>query len=314
MFWACHLAGYYRFDDYRPISLTCVCCKLMEHVVARQIMSHAEEHNILYPLQHGFRGQLSCETQLLELVHDLTSNCHAGHQTDMLVMDFSKAFDKVGHERLLLKLAGYGITGRTHSWIRAFLRHRTQVVVVDGEQSSKVPVTSGVPQGSVLGPCLFLFFINDLAEELHSTVRLFADDTIAYLTVDSEGDARKLQEDLDKLAHWGDLWQMEFHPAKCYVLRVSKKLKSNIQRHNYTLNGHTLEVTKSVKYLGITISEDLSWGPHIQNSIKRPIQSRQFLAETSGCRTRILRQQLIRLWSDPTLSIVAQYGTPTPKT
>ena len=120
----------------------------------------------------------------------------------MLVMDYCQAFDKVGHERLLQKLTGYGIAGKTHSWIRAFLSHRTQVVVVDGEQSSRVPVTSGVPQGSVLGPCLFLFFINDLAEELHSTVRLFADDTIAYLTVDSEGDARKLQEDLDNLAKW----------------------------------------------------------------------------------------------------------------
>ena len=241
----------------------------MEHVVARQIMGHADEHGILYPLQHGFRSMLSCETQLIELVNDLAKNLHGGHQTDMLVMDFSKAFDKVGHERLLLKLAGYGITGKAHSWIRSFLSHRTQVVVVDGEQSGSVPVTSGVPQGSVLGPCLFLFFINDLAEDLNSTVRLFADDTIAYLTVDSDGDAGRLQQDLDKLAHWEDLWQMEFHPAKCYVLRVSRKLKSNIQHHDYTLHGHTLEVTSKVKYLGVTIAEDLTWGPHIQNSIKK---------------------------------------------
>ena len=255
--------------NYRPISLTCVCCKLMEHVVARQIMRHSDEHGILYDLQHGFRSKLSCETQLIELSHDLASNLQAGHQTDMLVMDFSKAFDKVGHARLMLKLEHYGITGKTYRWTQAFLSDRTQVVVVDGEQSSRAPVTSGVPQGSVLGPCLFLFFINDLAEEMHSTVRLFADDTIAYLTVEGDGDAARLQQDLDKLAHWEALWQMEFHPEKCYVLRVSKKHKQNIHRHDYILHGHTLEVTDKVKYLGLTIASDLSWGSHLDNICKK---------------------------------------------
>ena len=135
---------------------------------------------------------LSCETQLVEFAHDLAKNCHGGHQTDVLVMDFSKAFDKVGHERLLQKIMHYGITGRTQKWIRSFLSGRRQRVVLDGEHSDQVAVTSGVPQGFVLGPCLFLLYINDLANELESTVRLFADDTIAYLTVDSLADASRL--------------------------------------------------------------------------------------------------------------------------
>ena len=217
--------------------------------MVHHIMKHAQEHNILYALQHGFRSMLSCETQLTEFYHDLVSNCHGGHQTDVLVMDFSKAFDKVGHERLLEKITRYGITGHTQRWIRQFLSDRKQTVVLDGEQSSAVPVTSGVPQGSVLGPCLFLLYINDVAQGLDSTVRLFADDTIAYMVIGATADATRLQQDLDRLAHWEDLLQMQFHPEKCQVLRVTKKTKANVLNASYTLHGHMLEVVDHVKSL-----------------------------------------------------------------
>ena len=250
--------------NYRPISLTCICCKLFEHVMTRHVMQHAENHDILYGLQHGFRNGLSCETQLVEFIHDLAGNCHRGHQTDVLVMDFSKAFDKVGHDRLLTKLEHYGITGLTGTWIRQFLTGRRQRVVLDGEHSDQVAVTSGVPQGSVLGPCLFLLYINDLAEDLESVVRLFADDTIAYLTIDSQSDANRLQRDLDRLAHWEVLWQMEFHPEKCQVLRVSKKHKPSYCG-SYTLHGQLLEIVDHAKYLGVTIQGDLRWDTHVTN-------------------------------------------------
>ena len=191
--------------NYRPISLTCICCKLFEHVMVHHIMGHAQKHNILYAHQHGFRSMLSCETQLTEFLHDLVPNTYDGHQTDNLVMDFSKAFDKVGHKRLLEKITRYGITRHTNKWIRQFLSGRRQRVVHDGEQSDMVPVTSGVPQGSVLGPCLFLLYINDLAEGLDATVRLFADDIIAYLVIEGTADAELLQRNLDRLAHWEGL-------------------------------------------------------------------------------------------------------------
>ena len=173
----------YQTENYRPISLTSVCCKIMEHVIASQIMNHGEMNNILYPLQHGFRRGRSCETQLIEFIDDLSNNLHNNQQTDILVMDFAKAFDKVCHSLLTHKLHNYGIQGNVNRWIKNWLANRKQSVVVEGEQSQFVSVESGVPQGSVLGPCLFLYCINDLPAKLHSSVRLFADDTIAYLVI-----------------------------------------------------------------------------------------------------------------------------------
>ncbi|KAL9985425.1 hypothetical protein ACROYT_G007837 [Oculina patagonica] len=199
-------------------------------------MRHADNHNILYLLQHGFRDRRSCETQLLGFVNDLVNTMHAGSQTDILVMDFSKAFDKVSHLRLVTKLKYYGIGGRTNRWVQSFLTGRTQRVVLEGESSDDAEVLSGVPQGSVLGPCLFLFYINDLPESLVSNIRLFADDTIVYLTIHSDSDTQVLQR--DKLAEWEILWKMEFHPDKCEVLGVGRK-RAMVQ-NDYILHGKHL--------------------------------------------------------------------------
>ena len=137
---------------YRPISLTCICCKLMEHIVTKHVMNHLENNKILYELQHGFRHNRSCETQLLSFIQELSETDNKNIQTDLIIMDFAKTFDKVPHRRLLYKLNYYGISGPTLHWISAFLTNRTQTVVIDGKSSSTVPVTSGVPQGTVLDP------------------------------------------------------------------------------------------------------------------------------------------------------------------
>ena len=166
-------------------------------------MVHLNLNNILNSLQHGFRDKHSCETQLLALVQELASGVDSNKQTDMAILDFSKAFDKVSHSHCLYKHKWYGVDPLTHAWISDFFKDRSQGIVFDSESSSSVPVTSGVPQGTALGPILFLVYINDLPECIkYSKVWLFADDCILYRQIDSQSDCKKLQEDLDALQCW----------------------------------------------------------------------------------------------------------------
>ena len=157
--------------------------KLLEHIIHSNIMKHFNKHSILTDKQHGFRQKHSGESQLILTVNDLAKSLDNKSQVDMIIMDFSKAFDVVPHNRLLSKLHRYGLHGTTLTWISGFLKHRTQRVVVSGEKSAWSNVISGVPQGTVLGPLLFLVYINDLPDNLHSSVRLFEDDCVLCLSL-----------------------------------------------------------------------------------------------------------------------------------
>ena len=169
-----------------------------------------------------------------------------GGQMDVLFMDFLKTFDKVGHQHLIKKPDFYSLQDKTRDWIQTFLANWTQQVVVKGKFSDIAQVQSGVPQGSVLGPCLFLFYINDLPDNLSSTVHLFADHSLLYLAVESQSDTNSLQKDLHELENWENKWLMEFNINKCQVLCVS--LKQEPLSHKYTLHGKVLEVVDSVNY------------------------------------------------------------------
>ena len=253
----------YLASNYRPVSLTCICCKLLEHIVVSNILNHLDTFQILVDCQHGFRAKRSCETQLITLTHELTQNLHSNIQTDLIILDFSKAFDKVPHQKLLRKLDNYGIRGTTLGWVSAFLKDRVQQVILDGEASGQMPVVSGVPQGSVLGPLLFLIFINDLPKSVSSKTRLFADDCILYRQIKHTDDCLTLQHDLNNLAHWETTWGMQFHPQKCNSLSITRSRHPH--KYSYNLKGHTLETVDTAKYLGITISHNMSWEPHINN-------------------------------------------------
>ena len=136
---------------------------------------------------------------------------------------YSLTFDKVAHEKLLLKLHFYGIRGNTLNWVKDFLDNRSQSVPLNGSNSDSIPVSSGVPQGSVLGPILFMAYLNDLPDQAKSRVRLFADDTAMYLALDKQGDSEILQKDLESLEKWEKLWDMSFNPSKCQVIHVTRR-------------------------------------------------------------------------------------------
>ena len=248
--------------NYRPVSLTPICCKVLEHILHSNIMQHLDKHKILTDRQHGFRTHHSCETQLIQTVHDIAQSLDRRTPLDMIIMDFSKAFDTAPHKRLLHKLHNFDITGNTHKWITTFLTQRKQRVVVEEEHSSWTNVRSGVPQGTVLGPLLFLLYLNDLPDNIQSEMRLFADDCVVYREIKSAEDIGKLQQDMDTLAQWQDSrWQMHFNSAKCFVVKFSHSKTPTT--HTYKLGNDTQAETDSHTYLGVQLSKGLRWNNHI---------------------------------------------------
>ena len=214
-----------------------VSCKLLEHVICKHLLNHLEKNNILTNLNHGFRSGYSCETQLLVTLNERLHFNVKGLQTDFAILDFSKAFDTVPHEELLCKLKSYGITGSIHEWLRTFLTKRHMQVVIEGESSEKVTVDSGVPQGTVLGPILFLCHINDLPQVVQSQVCLFADDCLIYRPIKSQTDHITLQNDLLELEKWADKWGMRLCKKVLYPEHQQPVISLLQSRQSYPETG-----------------------------------------------------------------------------
>jgi len=286
-------------QNYRPISLTCIVSRIFEHVLHSSITSHLRANSVILPNQHGFSKGLSCETQLISIFHDLCMTMDKRIETDMIFLDFKKAFDRVPHCHLLSKLRALRIDLNVLAVIESFLSGRSQRVIVEGALSESVPVVSGVPQGSVLGPLLFIIYINDLSNGMSSHVRLFADDCVLYREINSENDHATLQNDLSIVEDWCHTWGMELNLSKCVSMTISRL--HNRGSRLYKLGSLDLEQVTSYKYLGVTLSSNLSWDDHVSSSVNKANRALGFVRRNlknctqptkSKCVTTLVRPHL----------------------
>jgi hypothetical protein len=242
-------------SNYRPVSLTSVSCRVMESLIRDAMTAHLTANKLINKSQHGFVKDRSCVTNLLEFLEQATTVVDSGAGFDIIYLDFAKAFDKVPIKRLLKKVRAHGIRGQVLHWIESWLRGRRQRVVLNGRFSSWEDVLSGVPQGSVLGPLLFVIFINDMDDVVTQvdSLKKFADDTKLGKTVRTEKDREELQAALDQLCTWADKWGMVFNVDKCKVMHMGHQNPA----FNYTMKGHVLEETMEEKDIGVMVTSNL---------------------------------------------------------
>ena len=259
-------------ENYRPISLTCLFMKVFERCIKTKLLAECEQH--LDSRQHGFMNGKSCTTQMVPFTDNLALALNNKSRVDIIYFDFAKAFDTVSHDLILHKLKYlYGVDGLMLRFIRSYLQGRQQQVVVGGSKSSTLPVHSGVPQGSILGPLLFVLFINDMFSSVseNSDIALYADDTKIWREITCFNDHSILQRDIDNLLKWSIENKMKFHPSKCKALSVTMQrnildnLPFNI--YHYMLGDTYIDYVPSQKDLGVLVNSKLLWGPQIDSLI-----------------------------------------------
>ena len=263
-------------NNYRPISLTSIVVKIMERIIHHQLVHALEHHNLVSDCQFGFRSKRSTVSLLLQAVHDWAGSLDRRNSTHCLFLDLTKAFDSVSHSRLLLKLEALGITGDLLIWLRGFLTPRCQRVVINGQFSSWLPVTSGVPQGSVLGPLLFLLYVNDISSVVsNSTVKLFADDVTIYKEIVCPADIDLLQLDLSNIVQWVKTWLLRLNPDKCESIVLSNKRSPPVP--HYYLDTKLISCKPVVRYLGVFVDCHLNWNDHCRYVAAKATRSLNFL-------------------------------------
>ena len=267
-------------SNYRPIALTSNIIKIFERVIRSQLVSYLETHHLISNNQHGFRKGFSCLSELLCHYEEVLSHVNNDYaDTDVLYLDFAKAFDKVDHSLLLQKLLRYGIKGKLHKWISSFLKDRFQSVIVDGMKSYPALVLSGVPQGTVLGPILFIIFMNDIELSVkNSNIKCFADDSRLSKSIQTADDRTSLQEDLNNVLIWAKHNNMSLNENKFELLQyhassrnfnVLIELPFVVYENCYLANSTLIEPVDVVTDLGVSMGRDFSFRTHICDIVKK---------------------------------------------
>lgn len=255
--------------NYRPISLLSIISKCMERCVYKHVHNYLLLNNLLTKNQSGFTKGDSAVNQLVDITNDFGKALDSGKEIRVIFCDISKAFDRVWHKGLLFKLKQLGISGNLLNWFENYLTGRVQRVVLNGSNSDWLPIEAGVPQGSILGPLLFLIFINDIVDEINSVIKLFADDTSLYLVVNKPDEAATiLNTDLEKISSWASMWLVTFNPQKTESLVISRKQYKPIHPP-LLMNNQQIQTVNSHKHLGVTIANDGSWHGHIEHIISK---------------------------------------------
>ena len=293
-------------NNYRPISLTSVVCKLLESLIKDNIVTFLEKHNLIKSTQHGFIKNKSCLTNLIEFYNKLFHQHDTTKSLDILYLDFQKAFDKVPHDKLMLKVKSLGITGNIGEWIEDWLKNRKQRVVINGQSSDWITVTSGVPQGSVLGPLLFIIYINDIDVGLSNYISKFADDTKIGKPVISEADRISLQQDLDKICKWSEDWSMPFNVDKCQLLQIGSLNKS----FQYNMDGRQVKNAPYVKDLGVIVSKNLKFSQQCIEAAKKANKILGFINRNFTYKSKDIILPLYKSMVRPHLEHAVQFWDP----
>ena len=261
----------FKPSNYRPVSLTSIVCKVLERIIVDQLAKHVKDNLLQCKQQHGFTPGKSTVTNLLEALNIWSEALMHGIPVDVLYLDYAKAFDSVPHERLLRRVRSFGITDLALAWIQSFLLNRRQKVSVNGEHSTWKPVVSGIPQGSVLGPFLFLLFVSDVPNQVSNFISLFADDTKLFeVLVDVSGSTTSLQADLNNLLAWSNKMQLRFHPDKCHILHLGSS-NPNKEYHMNDNQGqqHVLSTSTAERDLGVLVDSKLTFSTHVEQVTKK---------------------------------------------
>ena len=285
--------------NYRPVSLTSIICKLMESVIRDNLTKHLHENLLIAASQHGFMKHKSCLTNLLEFLETVTSALDDNECMDLIYLDFAKAFDKVPRQRLLAKLRAHGIDGKLLKWCEAWLTDRTQRVVLNGSYSSWAQVLSGVPQGSVLGPVMFIIFINDIDQAVKtiSIILKFADDTKVGQHIRSPQDQIALQQALDNLHSWTQTWGMEFNADKCKVMHIGNKNP----KYAYHINNFPVKVITEERDIGVIIQDNLKPSRQCSESARKANGVLTQISRSFHFRDRVVLVELYKQYVRPHL-------------